>query len=178
MMICNSMDLSIYSNMGFDAISMSNEIPINDVITANKISNANIYYQVFGRKLMFYSKRQLLKLYKEYTNSTFDNSNLSLVEEKRSYRIPIVENKNGIFCFRQYFISLLKEIKNINFIKYGYFETYTLDNKTIKIVLEIYKSALNNLNKINICLDKINELNLNIEDGFTYIDSSHIKEEA
>lgn len=166
-LICNSSDLSVYNSYGFDALGMSNEILIDDVKVSFNRTNAPIFYQVFGRKLMFYSKRKLLSLYEEYKNIKFTKDNLSLVEEKRSYHIPIFENENGIYCFRHYFISLLKEMDSLSFLKYAFFETITLNDEEVFEVLSSYKN--NDESRLTL-------LNLNIEDGFAYNDTVYVKE--
>ena len=166
-LICNSSDLAIYNSYGFDALGMSNEILINDVVASFEKTNAPIFYQVFGRKLMFYSKRKLLSLYEQYKQIEFTKKDLSLVEEKRSYHIPIFENENGIYCFRHYFISLLNEIDRLSFLKYSYVETITLYDDEVVSVLKAFTD-----NDIN----ELNKLNLDIEDGFAYSDTVYVKE--
>jgi len=166
-LICNSSDLSIYNSYGFNALGMSNEVLIDDIKTSFKKTSAPIFYQVFGKKLMFYSKRKLLSLYEEYKQMSFTKENLSLVEEKRSYHIPIFENENGIYCFRHYFISLLSEMNELSFLKYAYFETITLNDDEVYEVLSSYKDN----NKERLAL-----LNLQIEDGFVYNDTVYVKE--
>ena len=175
-LVCNSMDLNIYASLGLNAVGMSSEIPINDIKLAYRVTKAPIFYHVFGRKLMYYSKRKLLSVYKEYRNVDFKNDNLSLVEEKRDYHIPIFENENGTYCFRHYHISLLNEINDLNFLEYAYLESLTLDNKTFVEILKIYKLVIQNKISIDEGEESINKLGLTIDDGFAYNDTVHIKE--
>ncbi len=175
-MMCNSSDLGLYASLGVNAVSMSNEIPISDIINAYRITSSNIFYQVFGRKLMFYSRRKLLSLYKEHSSSSFSLDNLSLREEKRNYEIPIYENEYGLYCFRHYHISLLKEIHNLRFIKYIFFESLTLTDEIIKEVLTIYRNAIDKQISIEQGLESISKLDLEIDDGFAYSDTIHQKE--
>lgn len=170
-LVCNSNDLAMLNAFGFNAISMSNEVPIKDIIKANQETNADMMYQVFGRKIMFYSKRRLLELYKEHTNISFKNKDISLVEEKRSYHIPVVENENGFKCFRPYNISLVDQLKQLRFLKYAYVESLGLSKENLIAVLLAVNININD--EQNFELDKEK---LNIQEGFENVDSIYIKE--
>lgn len=175
-MVCNSLDLEIYSGLGFDAVSMSNEIPIIDVIESYNKTKANIFYQVFGLKSMFYSKRRLLTLFELHSNQNFDRHSLCIKEEKREELMPIEECKNGYVVFRSYNLSLLDEMQNLNFIKYAYFETLRLKSPQILNILHIYKDYINGKHSLEHAHKKLDELNLNTKFGFEYSDSIHVKE--
>ena len=113
-LICNSSDLGVYNSYGFDALGMSNEILIDDVKTSFNKVNAPIFYQVFGRKLMFYSKRKLLSLYEEYKGINFTKENLSLVEEKRPGQFfEMQENERGTFIMNSKDLCLLDRLDDI-----------------------------------------------------------------
>lgn len=166
-MVCNSLDLSYYQSLGLSAVSMSNEIPVADVIKGYKDTNADIMYQVFGRKLMFYSKRRLVSCYEDYRDLKISRNNLFIKEEKREEHMPIIENNNGYFVYRSYFLSLLNEMNNLSFLKYAYFESLTLNDEKLYQVLKAYKENNGDL---------IKNLNLDIKDGFAYLDTIHVKE--
>lgn len=173
-LICNKLELSLYQSFGYDAIAMSNEITLEDVIESYRETKAPAFYQVFGRKLMFYSKRKLIDIYKQYSGYDFGNKNLSLVEYMRDYHTPLVYNDEGFFVFRQYCISLLDSIDKLSFLKYAYIETITLkDEETMKVV-NILEKAINGQ---DVKAD-LSGLDLPIEDGFTYKDTAYIKEKS
>jgi len=174
-LVCNSLDLELYQSFGFNAVSVSNEITLEDITKAYNYSKANIFLQIFGRKMMFYSKRKLLSCYKDYRELSFDNKNLYLREEKRDYMIPVYENENGTYCFRQYNISLLKEINNLSFLKYGYFESLNISTDIYEDIIKIYHDCLNNELSVESANESIMKYNLPIEDGFLYEDTTHIK---
>ena len=81
--------------------------------------------------------------------------------------MPIIENDNGYFVYRSYFISLLDEMKNLSFLKYAYFESLTLKDEELYQVLKSYKENNGDL---------LGKLNLDIKDGFAYLDTIHVKE--
>ena len=177
-MVCNTLDFELYSSYGFKAVSMSNEITLKDIKDTFNKCEGSIYYQVFGRKLMFYTKRRLVDLYKEFRKLKFENTDLRIKEEQRDYEIPIVQSENGTFCFRQYFISLLDEIKDISFIRYAYFESLTLSIDQYKKVLSIYRNYLKGSLSLEQSKHEFETMNLPVEPGFIYNDSVDTKEKV
>ena len=177
-MVCNTLDFELYSSYGFKAVSMSNEITLKDIKDTFNKCEGSIYYQVFGRKLMFYTKRRLVDLYKEFRKLKFENTDLRIKEEQRDYEIPIVQSENGTFCFRQYFISLLDEIKDISFIRYAYFESLTLSIDQYKKVLSIYRNYLKGSLSLEQSKHEFEAMNLPVEPGFIYNDSVDTKEKV
>ncbi len=173
-LICNKMELGLYNECGFDALAMSNEIVLSDVIESYKETNTPGFYQVFGRKMMFYSKRKLADIYKQYSGYEFGKENLSLVEYMRDYHLPMFYNDEGFFVYRQYFLSLLKHMNELSFLKYAYIETITLDPEISLKVLNIFKNSTNSEESEYF----LKELGLNVEDGFTYKDTAYIKEKT
>lgn len=173
-LICNKMELGLYNSYGFEAIAMSNEITLDSVIESYGETNAPAFYQVFGRKLMFYSKRKLADIYKQYSGYEFGKENLSLVEYMRDYHTPMFYNDEGFFVYRQYHLSLLKHMNELSFLKYAYIETLTIDEETSLKVINIFKNTAN----IEESQQKLDELGLTIEDGFTYRDTAYIKEKT
>ena len=103
-MVCNSLDLKIYSDLGFKAIGLSSEITIKDVKDIYLKTNSNIFYQIFGYRLMFYSKRHLISLYEKKNNDKYPKSDCYLREATRNDYFPIFENKNGVCIYRSYII--------------------------------------------------------------------------
>ena len=177
-MVCNTLDFELYSSYGFKAVSMSNEITLKDIKDTFNKCEGSIYYQVFGRKLMFYTKRRLVDLYKEFRKLKFENTDLRIKEEQRDYEIPIVQSENGTFCFRQYFISLLDEIKDISFIRYAYFESLTLSIDQYRKVLSIYRNYLKGSLSLEQSKHEFETMNLPVEPGFIYNDSVDTKEKV
>lgn len=175
-LVCNSMDLEVYSSLGFDAVGMSSEITVKDVFTSYERTKSSIFYQVFGRKMMYYSKRRLISTYKDYRGLSFEAKHLYLREEKRDYDIPVYENENGTYCYRPYNISLIKELEALSFLKYAYFESLNCSIEDLCKVLTIYRNVLDKKVSLETANKEIEALNLPIEDGFAYNDTVHVKE--
>lgn len=176
-MITNKCDLALYSSFNFDALSMSLEFPLKDVIESINEVNASLIYQIFGHRLMFYSKRSLISLYEEKANIKTSKNHLLLRESTRDDFIPVIENENGTMMFRSYIISLLKHKNEIDLLKYGYLESTYIDDSIFLKALKIYSAINKNEMELSEALKKLEELNLNINDGFTYKDSVYQKEE-
>jgi putative protease len=175
-LITNHLDAKIYSDLGFDAVGMSLEITINDVIKTIDKANIDLFYQVFGHQLMFHSKRMLVNLYEQKENLQIKRDNMYLIEEKRKDKYPLLETNLGTYIYRSYQISLIKHIKELD-LKYAYFESRFIDFNIYLEVLNIYNKYLNNEIILNEALNNLSSLDLNIEDGFTYKDSVYQKEE-
>ncbi len=174
-MITNYLDLNEYYSFGFNACSMSLEIPINDVIDSIKKTNAKVFMQIFGHRRMFYSKRHLLSLYEKKANIKIKTNNLYIKEINRNEFFPIIENNNGTTIYRDYLISYIDNINDLN-LEYGYLESLYLDDNKFVNVCKIYKDYLENVISLENAKNKINELFFNIKDGFKYQDSIYQKE--
>lgn len=174
-MITNYKDLEAYAQLGFDAVSMSLEIPYADVLESIEKTKANVFYQIFGHRLMFYSKRKLISLYKEKAQIEVNSSNLYLKEEKRNEFLPIVENKNGTMMYRSYLISIAQSSIDSKF-KYGYIESLYIKDDVFAKALKLFSQLNQKKIGLNQFQAKINELGFDIQDGFTYQDSVYQKE--
>lgn len=170
-MITNSLDAKEYYSYDFNAVGLSNEITLKDI---KKISNdVSSFLQVFGYRLMMNSRRKLISLYKEKINQEYENKNIIIKEDTRDEYYPVLEDDKGTKIYRSYLISLLKEFQNLN-LKYAFLDNFNIDDNTYIKVLKIYKESFNNLDD---SIKKLNELNLNIKEGFSYKDSIYMKEE-
>lgn len=174
-LVCNSMELGLLSNYGFDAIGMSSEIPLEDVKSSYRRTEAPMIYQVFGRKIMFYSKRRLVDIYKEFSGLEFGHEGLELQEFMRSQKYPLFYNEGGTYVYRDYLISLLKEIKDLSFLKYAYIEGITLDTETYVKLIKLFKKTTE-IADISEIEASLNDLKLDIQDGFAYKDTAYVKE--
>ncbi|MBQ9448448.1 MAG: U32 family peptidase [Acholeplasmatales bacterium] len=176
-MITNYLDLSVYMGFNLDAYGISNEITIEDLKTIYDKTKAPLFYLGFGKRLMFYSKRKLLSLYKEKYQTKFSFDDLYLKEETRDDKYKIIENNNGTMIYRSYFISLHKELDDLLFLKYFYIDPLDLEEDDYLNALSAYHDYLYNIIGHDEFIKKIDSLNLNISDGFAYNDSVYQKED-
>lgn len=175
-MITNGLDLNLYNDLlKPEAIAMSLEITINDFMHATKDFNGNLFYQVFGRRLMFYSNRKLISLYEDKNNEKYPHNDLYLREATRPDLFPVLENEYGTQIYRGYLICYLKYLNSLN-LKYQYIETLYIESYKMLEILKIFKEY-KNTNQLDEAFFKINSLELSIEDGFSINDSVYQKEE-
>lgn len=175
-MICNSLDAKNYYNMGFNSLGLSSEITLEDLKLIIEKANIKVFYQIFGYRLMFHSKRSLISLYSQKIASNINNDNLWIEEATRNDLYPIEENEQGTLIYRSGVTSLIKEIKNLN-IEYAYIDHFRLNTDVYIEVVNIYNSYLNNDIELSLAKEKLELLNLNYSDGFSYKDSVYQKEE-
>ena len=175
-MICNSLDLSIYNSLGFEALGLSSEITKEDILSIYDKTKANIFYQIFGYRLMFYSKRNLISLYEKKNNATYPHE-AYLKEATRNDYFPILENENGTLIYRSYLISYMEYLDEIKDLKYGFIESYLLDLDKLEIITKTFKGLLNKEITIDMARLNILKLDLHIEDGFMFKDSVYEKKE-
>ena len=176
-MITNSYDLDIYKSFGFDALAMSLEITLDDLIKSYNDTKAPLFYLGFGHRMMFYSKRRLITLYGNKNGTRYEGDKLYLKESTREDMLPIIENNNGTMIYRSYLISLMDNIDRLSFLKYFYCDSLYLDSQSYLKALEAYYAVAHNEIAKEEGLKIIKGLNLDIEDGFTYQDSVYQKEE-
>ena len=175
-MICNSLDLIEFNKFNFNALGISSEITKNDLLTIYNKTKAPIFYQIFGYRMMFYSKRLLISLYENKNQGNYPKDGY-LKEATRNDYFPIFENKNGVVIYRPYVISYMDYLSEIKELKYGFLESYLIDDSKMNIILETFKNLLNDKLDINTARLNILKLDLKIEDGFMFKDSVYEKKE-
>ena len=176
-MITNYKDLEIYNGFGFDALAMSNEITLEDLIKAYDLTKASLFYLGFGHRLMFYSKRKLISLYSKKNNSSYLADNMYLRESTRNDFLPIIENENGTMIYRSYLISLIDNLDNLEFLKYLYLDPLYIDEASFYEAVKCFRAVIENEISSNAALEILDNLGLDIKDGFKYQDSVYQKEE-
>ena len=174
-MITNYLDLKLYSDMVL-ACGVSNEITLEDLKNMYDKTNSNIFYQGFGLRLMFYSRRKLISLYGNKNNTTYPKENVYLREITRTDYMPIIENEENTLIYRPYYISLLDKLNDLKFVKFLYIESFNIDMDLFKDINRMFYESIMN-DKLLYVLPEFNSLKLNIEDGFIYKDSVYQKEE-
>ena len=171
---CSSYDINEYNNMNIKCL-VSTELQLEDLIKISNLENNFIY--AYGYFNIFYSKRNLLSLYKEYSNLNFESKNkkYNLLEETRNEFYPVIENKNGTFIYSSYCLLLFKEILQLNKNNYFYVDSNFIDEDNLFNVLNIYNDLFNN--GYNTLLEeKIKNIDNNIGTSFMYIKPEILKE--
>lgn len=171
---CSSYDINEYNKMNIKCL-VSTELQLEDLIKISNLENNFIY--IYGYFNIFYSKRNLLSLYKEYSNLNFNSKNkkYNLLEETRNEFYPVIENNNGTFIYSAYCLLLFKELLQLNKNNYFYIDSNFIAENDLFNILNIYNDLINN--GYNESLEhKIKEIDKNIGTSFMYIKPEILKE--
>ncbi|MDE5566264.1 MAG: hypothetical protein K2I77_04690, partial [Anaeroplasmataceae bacterium] len=133
------------------------------------------FYQIFGYRLMFHSKRRLVELYGDKLGQKLKDGKYILKEENREDYYPLIQNSYGTMIYRSYLINLLSELPNLN-MEFCYLNSSFISSEIYARVIQIYLDALNGKD-LSLALEDIKDLNLKLSDGFAYQDSIYQKED-
>lgn len=141
--LCNSLDTTYYLSTGINSVKISNELTLketSDILTNNPQA---CDMQIFGHLRLSYSKRRFLKNYFKEINEDYDYFNkesLYLIEEKRDYKMPIVEDSSGSKIYSDYIFVAYEELSILRpYLKRGIVDTLFIDDERIIQVLRDYK---------------------------------------
>lgn len=141
--ICNSLDVAFYMSKGIDGVVLSRELTFDELDGIIKNNPLCCDVMIFGHTRMSYSKRKFLTNYFKEINQTYDFYNrdtLTLIEEKRNYKMPIVEDESGTKIYTDYVFQMYKELPTIRpYIKRGIVDTLFINDDKIQTVLRDYK---------------------------------------
>ena len=145
--ICNSLDVAFYKSQGIDGVVLSRELTLEE-LDGIVINNPDICdVLIFGHTRLSYSKRKFLTNYLKEIDKEYDFLNsetMRLVEEKRDYQLPIIEDESGTKIYTDYIFQMYNEISNLKpFIKRGIIDTLFIDDEVISVVLRDYKRITN-----------------------------------
>lgn len=150
--LCNSLDSAFLLDQGIDSVMFSRELTFEEVKEIVKNLSGRVNMQIFGHLRMSYSKRNFLSNYFRQIGKDYDfkgKETLSLVEEQREYKMPIVEDEDGTYIYTDYVFEMFSEISELkNDLKRGIVDTLFIeDDALIAQVLRDYKRVSANNGK-------------------------------
>jgi putative protease len=150
--LCNSLDSAFLLDQGIDSVMFSRELTFEEVKEIVKNLSGRVNMQIFGHLRMSYSKRNFLSNYFRQIGKDYDfkgKETLSLVEEQREYKMPIVEDEDGTYIYTDYIFEMFSEISELkNDLKRGIVDTLFIeDDALIAQVLRDYKRVSANNGK-------------------------------
>lgn len=110
--LCNSLDCAFMLNKGIDSVMISRELTFEEIMEIVKNNPQKISLQIFGHTRLSYSKRRFLTNYFQETGIKYDykdKETLSLVEEQRDYRMPVIETDAGTYIYSDYIFEMFYE---------------------------------------------------------------------
>lgn len=172
-MVTNYLDFAAYEKIGLAGVGVSLEIPIIDVL---KMNTQKMFYQFFGYRQMFVSRRKVLSLYEEQAKVSFSKRELYLIEQTRKDVYPCFEDERGCYIYRSYAINLLEHLLKAQF-KYVLLDSLLIAEEKYLQVVEIYAALLKGKLTLTEAQEEFVKLQIKTEEGFTYKDSVYQKEE-
>ncbi len=171
---CSYNDVIFYKELGVKVV-LSNELPLENI---KKISTLdNVVIDCYGHSNIFYSKRKLLSLYKDFKgfSSKVTDELLFIREETRNNKYPIFENENGTFIFTDYKYLFYKEINELPASTIYKIESLFIDDNKLLDIINIYQEAINSF-ATDEGLSKLVEIDNNIGTSFLYKKLNILKE--
>lgn len=171
--ITNAMDINLYVEEGCQFVALSKEITLDEILEIGLLTNYHAEIIIHGRLNMFNSKRRLLTSYFKFLKKDYpfkDNYNLYLIEEKRTDKMPIVEDKLGTHIFTGFTLNSFLEVKEILAHKINKFRIDGIF-RSLADQLELikdYKDILESRVDPQLILDKHLAKDNSITSGFYY----------
>ncbi len=135
----NLLDCNLYSQFN-RYITISNQISFDELnAILNQMSTPAIIYG-FGKSIIFYSRRPLLKNYFLYRKQEYDEhaKNYYLQEEFRKGKHHLYEDLNGTYLYEENFYYLFSELTQLKMVDYAIIESVDLNSKTYDLVVDAY----------------------------------------
>ena len=172
---CSTNDIKQYNNLNIKSL-VSTELTLDDLIKISNLQNNFIY--TYGYFSIFYSKRKLLSLYKQYASLDYESQNkkYTLLEETREEHYPVIENENGTFVYGSYIYLLFNEIEKLNKNNYFYIDSTFIEEDDLLKILNIYNNSFNNNEFNEQSLNELKQINNNTGSSFLYLKPEILKE--
>lgn len=173
-MVASFNEASFYEKKGINVIP-STEISfgeLKDICSLN-----NICLTCYGYLDIFYSKRKLISLFKEYQGKKPLNkaTKYKIKEETRDEENIILENENGTFIYSDFVYFLYRELESIKprFLKIN---SFNMKKDDLFKVIDIYQDVIANGPTIA-NYDKLLDINGKVGSGFLYLKANILNEE-
>ena len=133
--MCNSLDAGFLLDKGIDSIMISRELTLEEIKQILERHSGRIDMQIFGHLRLSYSRRRFLFNYFRQIDREYDyigKESLSLIEEQREYRMPIVEDANGTYIYTDYIFEMFNEISDLRqHIRRGVVDTLFIEDESL-----------------------------------------------
>ena len=116
-LLTNSYDFNFLAKEGILGSFVAKEITLEDILEIGKTKAFKLFMIGHGHLNMFYSKRQLIHNFMDFTeqeNIYHNKQNLKIIEEQRKDEpYPILEDKAGTHVFRSHVFSSLHHLDEL-----------------------------------------------------------------
>ena len=141
--MCNSIEAAFYLSKGIKGVEISRELTLEEIRQIVKLNPNGIDMQIFGHLRMSYSKRKFIRNYLNEINAHYDYHNsdsLRLIEEKRNYKMPIIEDEYGTRIYSDFVFNMFHELPELKpLLNRGIIDTLFIPKECINDLLREYK---------------------------------------
>ena len=133
--LCNTLDTAFMLSQGIQSAVISRELTLPEVRHIVEGNPRRVDIQIFGHLRMSYSRRKFLTNYFNEINKEYDYLNketLKLVEEKRDYALPIMEDDQGTMIYTDYIFEMFRELCDLrNNLRAGIIDTLFIEDESL-----------------------------------------------
>lgn len=177
--LCNSLDTA-YMLKKVDSVVISRELTLDEINTIVRNNPGKVDLQIFGHVRLSYSKRKFLKNYFKEINKEYDYLNketLTIAEEQRDYRFPIMETLDGTYVYSDYIFEMMSEIVDLEqYVKRGIVDTLFVDDNIVIQACRNYR-RITSENKEFLKHNLIHNYPENYSSGYLYQKTNITKDE-
>lgn len=148
--LCNSRDAGFLLETGLNSLVLSRELTLEEYGKIIKAYPGRMEMQIFGHLQLSRSRRRFLSNYFAQIGKDYDyfgSKTLSLIEEQRDYRLPIIEDEYGTGIYSDYLFAMFTEICELRpYLKRGIIDTLFMedDNQIVEICRDYRRISLDN----------------------------------
>lgn len=142
--LCNSLECAYYLGKGINGVVISRELTKKEVGTILSNCPGRIDMQIFGHLRLSYSKRKFISNYLKEIDLPYEinkEDNLYLVEEKRTYKMPVIEDESGTKIYSDFVFHMYDDLSKFKpYINRGIIDTLFLsDELAVQILRDMRK---------------------------------------
>lgn len=137
--MCNTLEAAYFLSRGIDGVVISRELTFKEANNIVTMIPSMIDMQIFGYLRMSYSRRKFIRNYMKEIGKPYiyeESKNLSLIEEMRNYKMPIVEDQYGTRIYTDFILESMKEIPYLrNNLRRGIIDTLFIDDENLILTI-------------------------------------------
>jgi len=153
--INNYESINYLNENGFDKVVVSNELTNEELKVISSKTKSQLYYFIFNRNMLMYSKRKLVSNYLDYYSYDLKTKTLLVKEKVSQYDLFIKEENDGTTIFDGKIYSLLNERNKLP-LKNIIINLNNINSEEKKEVLNNYRDKVNIETNNYFYLNKIN----------------------
>lgn len=141
--LTNSLDIESYLDTGIDSVVLARELSMNETLDIIKHHPHKVDMQIFGHLRLSTSKRKFLTNYFKQIGSNYEALNkttLRIVEEKRDYKMPIMESEYGTSIYSDFILEAIEELPYLRkMIKRGIIDDLFVPFEMVIDIIKAYR---------------------------------------